>query len=62
MLMHGILGSQVSSRAWNNILALKMEYEQIAVMGHIGCLTVNGLTETFEKNYLSKSIFLFIYI
>lgn len=36
MLMHRILASQVSTPALNNILALKLEYELIAVEGQIG--------------------------
>lgn len=38
MLIHGILASQVSTWALNNILALKMEYELIAVRGQIESL------------------------
>lgn len=45
MLIHRILASQVSTRALNNILALKMEYELIAVKRQISqVVTVNTLT------------------
>lgn len=36
MLIRRILSSPVSTRALNNTLALKMEYELIAVKGQIG--------------------------
>lgn len=35
MLIHRILASQVSTQALNNILALKMEYELIAVKDRV---------------------------